>query len=143
MGLDMYLNAKRYLWHTENELADKVAEAFPELKVRRVKEVIVEVMYWRKANAIHKWFVDNVQDGNDDCGDYYVSREQLADLRDLIVDVLETKEASRLPPQAGFFFGSTDVDDWYWQDLNQTKEGLDRILEEFPDQWDFEYHSSW
>lgn len=29
-----------------------------------------EVAYWRKANAIHQWFVDNVQDGIDDC-DYH------------------------------------------------------------------------
>ena len=28
-----------------------------------------QIASWRKANAIHKWFVDNVQDGVDDCGD--------------------------------------------------------------------------
>jgi hypothetical protein len=143
MGLDMYLNAKRFLWHTEGELAQQVSKAFPELKDHRVKEVIVEAMYWRKSNQIHKWFVDNVQNGTDDCGHYWVSREQLAELRDLIVEVLKSKKADKLPPTSGFFFGSTDVDDWYWQDLKQTKEGLDRILVEFPDQWDFEYHSSW
>jgi hypothetical protein len=143
MGLDMYLNAKRFIWHTEEALSEDIAHHFPELKSRRVKEVIVEALYWRKTNAIHKWFVDNVQEGKDDCGHYYVSREQLAELRDLVKEVLETRDASPLPPQAGFFFGSTDVDDWYWQDLNQTKEGLDRILAEFPKQWDFEYHSSW
>ena len=27
-----------------------------------------EVGYWRKANAIHGWFVRNVQNGKDDCG---------------------------------------------------------------------------
>lgn len=26
-----------------------------------------EIAYWRKANAIHRWFVDNVQNGTDDC----------------------------------------------------------------------------
>ena len=44
---------------------------------RRLEE---EVGYWRKANAIHKWFVDNVQDGVDDCGYYEVSQEQLKNL---------------------------------------------------------------
>ena len=143
MGLDMYLNAKRFLWHSEDELSAKVAEAFPELKGKRVREVIVEAMYWRKSNAIHKWFVDNVQDGEDDCGDYHVSREQLEDLRQLILEALANKDASKLPPQSGFFFGSTDINEWYWDDLRRTAEGLERVLTDYPPSWDFEYHSSW
>jgi hypothetical protein len=143
MGLDMYLNAKRFMWHTEGELAETVAQVFPEIKGRRVKQVIVEAMYWRKSNAIHKWFVDNVQEGTDDCGDYWVSREQLEALRQLILKVLDTKDARGLPPQEGFFFGSTDVDDYYWQDLRRTADELEKVLEEFPESWDFEYHSSW
>ena len=39
-----------------------------------------KVGYWRKANQVHKWFVDNVQDGDDDCGTYPVTREQLEEL---------------------------------------------------------------
>lgn len=143
MGLDMYLNAKRFIWYGEDELSAKVAEAFPELKGKRVREVIVEAMYWRKSNAIHKWFVDNVQDGEDDCGDYYVSREKLEELRQLILQVLDTKESSLLPPQAGFFFGSTDINEWYWDDLRRTAEQLEQVLTDYPPSWDFEYHSSW
>jgi hypothetical protein len=143
MGLDMYLNAKRFIWYNEDGVSDLVSQAFPELKGRAVKQVIVEAMYWRKCNAIHKWFVDNVQEGTDDCGDYYVSREQLEALRQLILKVLDTKDARGLPPQEGFFFGSTDVDDYYWQDLRRTADELEKVLEEFPESWDFEYHSSW
>ena len=143
MGLDMYLNAKRFIWYNEEGVSDLVAQAFPELKDRKVKQVIVEAMYWRKCNAIHKWFVDNVQEGVDDCGDYWVSREQLEALRQLILEVLDTKEAGLLPPQTGFFFGSTDVDDYYWDDLRRTEVELGKVLEEFPETWDFEYHSSW
>jgi hypothetical protein len=143
MGLDMYLNAKRFIWHTEDALSEDIAHHFPELKGRRVKEVIVEALYWRKSNQIHKWFVDNVQQGEDDCGHYYVSREQLSELRDLVKEVLASRDASPLPPQSGFFFGNTDINEWYWQDLKSTAEGLDRVLEDFPEQWDFEYHSSW
>jgi hypothetical protein len=143
MGLDMYLNAKRYIWYNEEDLAETVAKVFPELAGRRVKEVIVEAMYWRKANAIHKWFVDNVQDGVDECEEHYVSREQLTELRDLVKQVLDTRDASLLPPQAGFFFGSTDITDWYWKDLEDTLEGLNKVLEDFPDRWEFNYRSSW
>jgi len=143
MGLDMYLNAKRFLWYNEEALAATVAQAFPEIKDRRVKEVIVEAMYWRKSNQIHKWFVDNVQEGVDDCGHYDVSREKLEELRQLILKVLDTKNATLLPPQEGFFFGSNTVDQYYWEDLRDTMEKLDKVLADFTDSWDFEYHSSW
>jgi hypothetical protein len=143
MGLDMYLNAKRFLWHTEEALGEDIAHHFPELKGKRVKEIIVEAMYWRKANAIHKWFVDNCQEGEDDCGNYYVGREQLEDLRQLILKALAEKDASLLPPTAGFFFGSDEVDEWYWDSLRSTEAELGKCLEDFPVAWEFEYHSSW
>jgi hypothetical protein len=143
MGLDMYLNAKRFLWHNEEALGEDLAHHFPELKGRRVKELIVEAMYWRKANAIHAWFVKHCQEGEDDCGNYHVGREQLEELRQLILEALANKDASKLPPQGGFFFGNTDINDWYWEDLRSTEAGLARCLEEFPDSWEFEYHSSW
>lgn len=145
MGLDMYLNAKRYIsQYREAELGAALAKEFPELVGRSVNGVTVEVMYWRKSNAIHKWFVDNVQKGTDDCGTYYVSRATLEALRDLILEILDTRDASKLPPASGFFFGSTDIDDWFWQDLEKTVKNLAVILDEFSEkEWDFEYHSSW
>lgn len=48
-----------------------------------------EIGYWRKANHIHKWFVDNVQKGEDDCREYIVERNQLGDLLHTVKDVLE------------------------------------------------------
>src|SRR5260221_4638829 len=38
--------------------------------------------YWRKANAIHSWFVQNIQGGVDNCGRYEISWEQIAHLLD-------------------------------------------------------------
>ena len=145
MGLDMYLNAKRYLWHTEDNLAEKIGESFPELGSARIKAITAEAMYWRKSNAIHKWFVDNVQNGEDDCGDYEVSREQLKELLAVIETVLadRSKAGELLPPQAGFFFGSNEIDQWYWEDLKSTKERLENLLAQEMPGWWFEYHSSW
>ncbi len=146
MGLDMYLTAKRYIWFTEEAVSNAVAELFPELKDRKVKQVEAEAAYWRKANAIHKWFVEKVQEGMDDCGNYYVSREQLAELRDTCRRVLDFRHLAvdQLPPTEGFFFGGTDIDEWYWQNLEDTVKMIDSILADFPeDKWEFEYHSSW
>ncbi len=147
MGLDMYLNAKRFLWHNETELADKIAEHLPEINDRRIKEITIEAAYWRKSNMIHKWFVDNVQDGNDDCGNYEVSREKLQELIDIIDKVLadKTQAGNLLPNTAGFFFGSQDYDQYYFEDLQDTKRVLEGLLgnAELNKHWYFEYHSSW
>jgi hypothetical protein len=145
MGLDMYLNAKRYLWHSEDELADKVGELFPELGDSRVKEVTAEIMYWRKSNAIHKWFVDNVQEGVDECQESWLDREKLEALLAVINEVLTNRKKAMelLPPQSGFFFGSKDVDNWYWEDLARTKAGIEDILSKEWTGWDFYYRASW
>lgn len=48
-----------------------------------------EVGYWRKANHIHLWFVNNVQDGIDDCCYHHeVTKELLEELRDTCIEVL-------------------------------------------------------
>jgi len=146
MGLDMYLNARRFLWHTDQTLADNLKQVMPELPEHmRIKEVIIEAMYWRKANAIHKWFVDNVQNGRDECQETEVSLEQLEKLLDVIDLVLDDPSLARdlLPPHAGFFFGGTDVDDWYWQDLRETQSKLQDLFTRDWNSWEFYYQASW
>ena len=142
----MYLNARRFLWHTDQTLADNLKQVMPELpKHMRIKEVTIEAMYWRKANAIHKWFVDNVQGGRDECQETEVSLEQLEKLLDTIELVLDDPSLASdlLPPQAGFFFGGTDLDDWYWEDLKDTQSKLQDFFTRDWKGWDFCYRASW
>jgi len=102
MGLDMYLTANQYVSGYDFQL-DETKAKYRDLvnlfdaqsvasKDTPSATVTITVGYWRKANAIHKWFVDNVQDGVDDCRDYYVSREQLLDLRETCQAVLNSLE---------------------------------------------------
>lgn len=140
MGLDMYLSAERYFWH--NEEAPKAPNNKP------VKTLRVEAGYWRKANAIHSWFVEKVQGGEDECNEFEVARRQLEELRETCKKVLEdeTKAMELLPPQAGFFFGSTDVNEWYRAGLEQTVQIIDECLDPEvypPEEWDFYYRASW
>ena len=113
-----------------------------------------EVAYWRKANAIHKFFVDTVQDGIDDCEFHHeVTKEvinSLATRCDLIIDKVKLVPGTvtngyrlvdgkmepclepgylvddesickeLLPSEEGFFFGSTDYNQWYYQDIKDT-----------------------
>ncbi len=154
MGLDMYLNGRRYISKYFDEQDDSraaaIAEQFPEINGdshlggSRVKEVIIEAGYWRKANAIHRWFVDNVQGGEDECRPHYVSRDKLKELRELCETVLRERDraAQLLPAASGFFFGSTEYDEWYFSDIETTVRIIDDCLE-LPESWEFEYRSSW
>ena len=103
--------------------------------------------YWRKANAIHKWMVENVQNGQDDCGLYEVQPDHLARLKEDVVKVLgNPKKADKiLPTGAGFFFGSTDYDEWYMNDLHDTLKYVTEMLtlSESNPQTKFYYYSSW
>lgn len=154
MGLDMYLSAKKYLskyFDAEdsgkiNAINDIFGIVGEEDGDYHAQEVIFRIAYWRKANAIHKWFVDNVQNGQDDCNEYYVTRDQLKSLMELCREIVAEpkKAASKLPTASGFFFGSTDIDEWYMQDITHTAERIDKILTDPAlAKCDFYYQSSW
>ena len=145
MGLDMYLTARQMAFNgfKNQELYNKLVQEAPFALDTAVLEV--NVAYWRKANQIHKWFVDHVQNGVDNCEEYYVSREQLQLLLDTCKIVLIDKEEAKtlLPRQEGFFFGSYEYDEYYWSDIQDTIEQLEKILTEYPEEWSFKYQSSW
>jgi len=145
------------------------------IQPQRIREIIEEVAYWRKANAVHQWFVDHVQDGDDDCKEYHVGEGQLRELLSLCTQVLEASELvdgevtngctfedgkkkpivekgklikhrskaqELLPTQEGVFFGSTDYDESYIQDVEYTKNVLDGLLAESSGD-EYYYSSSW
>lgn len=187
MGLDMYLYRKTYVpsydghGDTPEERLKNSTRGKLQIKglksridPKKVAYIVEDVGYWRKANQIHQWFVEHVQDGEDDCKSYYVSREQLEELLETVEKVLASTELvdgeihagtefkdgkSReiiekgkvlkdptvakelLPTQAGFFFGGYDYDEWYWRQLEETKQILVEALK--ANEAEFEYGSSW
>lgn len=154
MGLDMYLSGKRYMSkYFDAEDTAKIETINEVFGIEGIEdgdygaqEVTFRLGYWRKANQIHQWFVDNVQSGVDECQESYVDREQLAKLRDVCKEVLADKSKANtlLPTASGFFFGSTDYNEWYMQDLEYTVERIDKILNDPAlAKCDFYYQSSW
>ena len=182
MGLDMYLRRKSYVknWdHMRPEELHKITvkrggRARADIKPERISYIIEDVAYWRKANAIHRWFVTNCQDGTDDCREAFVTHEHLAQLVMACRQVLDVTESVAgdvvegvvysggqakkitkrgrvaanpkiadgvLPTQAGFFFGSTDYDEYYLDDLRRTVEMIEPLLSD--EEGEFYYHSSW
>jgi hypothetical protein len=154
MGLDMFLKGKRYLYpSSSNDTAHDIQRLFPELEhipshwgegTSIVTEVVVDLGYWRKANAIHGWFVREVQREVDDCGYYEVPAAKLEMLREQCEAVLTDNSLAPtlLPVTEGFFFGGREYDDWYFRYLKDTIAIIDAVLP-IRDKWTFYYHSSW
>lgn len=154
MGLDMYLHAKKTM---PLEVAAVLAKSRPydvnpwhnpwiEEPPSDGSDVLATLgaAYWRKANAIHGWFVRNIQSGQDDRESYEVTRQELQKLIALCQRCIASGKASLfLKPMSGLFFGSTEIDQGYWDDLKKTVESLTKVLEEFDDSWQLVYHSSW
>jgi hypothetical protein len=145
MGLDMYLKGKRYLFDKEVE-EHSFDDVLKFTGGRKPKEITFMLGYWRKANAIHNWFVKNVQGGEDDCKEYLVPFSYLVKLRDACKEALDNNNPDILEPVSGFFFGSTDIDDWYWEDIKKTHELMAELCQD-PDiacgNIDVYYQSSW
>lgn len=161
MGLDMHLSKRTYVknWdhHTPKErhevIVKKGGEIVQSIKPERVSSIQEDIGYWRKANHIHNWFVENIQNGNDNCGEYYVGIDDLINLLEVCKEVKKDPERADelLPTVSGFFFGSTDYDEYYMKDIDYTIEILEGALsEKYIDEagrdrytGDYYYSSSW
>lgn len=156
MGLDMYLYASQHL--SNMYCKEEEVEAFNAVKTLMKAEnfvnegdlqfanIKIQVAYWRKANAIHQFFV-NLDDGKDECQEIYVSREDIQELVNRCNAILENKDVEKaeelLPTTSGFFFGSTDYDEYYFEDLEYTQKVLTKLMNDAPEDWDFYYRASW
>ena len=173
MGLDMYLRQSEYYsgysfrTEEEREKFNRLAECVKATPTAESPSIIADttVAYWRKANAIHGWFVRELADGVDECQEIQVSREQLQSLVAQCKAVKATmdrgweadgkmtipEEDNPLPPTSGFFFGDTSDPDYYYEDIVDTIKKLETVLENTQPQpgdepWDaptFIYQASW
>lgn len=75
--LMQFMTIRYWLWDTEHRYPHNM--------------ICEEVAYWRKANAIHKWFVNRVQDGIDDCSYHReVTEEDLKEIINICKTILDT-----------------------------------------------------
>ena len=140
MGLDMYLEKHTYISQYGGETLEL---EYPGIKPERVNYIQERIGYWRKANAIHAWFVENVQSGVDECQKCYVDKEQLRKLLSTVTRIQadHTLAPALLPTQNGFFFGGTEYEEGYYDDLEETRKIMEAALEE--EDGEFYYQASW
>lgn len=122
-----------------------VKESYPVLEVTNTE------IYWRKANQIHGWFIEHCGGGEDNGGYMPVSRDRLVELYNTCAMLLDTRSKGladeMMPPTPGFFFGTYEIDEGYWLDLEYTHKQLSNLLDRITDdnKWNFEieYYASW
>ena len=168
MGLDMYLSRDYHL-STYQPHPDSFPEQ-PDVAAKYSKEyaqasqiatilgtslgddsgivsVQVPVAYWRKANHIHNWFVENIGGGVDECQEMSLTRDELTELLKVCVIVQQDHEQAPhlLPPREGFFFGGYELDSYYFAEITRTvialKATLDAAAEDAWPSWT--YRASW
>ena len=97
-------------------------------KEEHIEDTDVELVYWRKANAIHSFFVG--EKDYESCDVIEVSKEMLVELLNKCEEVIKNKDKAEniLPSCSGFFFGSTLYEDYYFQDLQETIDKITPII---------------
>ena len=161
MGLDMYLYRREYIsgwdWNDNPKEMKMYSDILEYTGAERCvgsphAQVEICVAYWRKANAIHGYFVKEHGGGVDECQSIYVTKEDLMNLRLACNNVLmapagvkmeDVASDYNLSPTPGFFFGSYEMDDWYMEDLRLTMKQIDIVLATSGEYSDFIYRASW
>lgn len=178
MGLDMDLYARKeeYAYSYYKEKGTKFTNKYPKDIIKFFEEfsdsnfekkseddriwdprsisrsTSYKIGYWRKANAIHSWFVENCGKGIDKCQEIRVDSEDLEALLKLCREVLadHSKASTLLATHDGFFFGSTEYDEWYFEGIEATVKILEKTLGFLDDRehhkdhnWRIIYQASW
>ena len=91
-----------------------------------------EDMYYRKVNCLYAYFNDRLED--EQC---LVTKADVEDIIDRAKNVLlahdEVTSAQLLPTQSGFFFGSTEYDEYYYDDIADVYKLFTKYLEDWTD----------
>ena len=124
MGLNMYLSKKTYVKNWKhNPPEDKISitvkrggKKHPTIDPSKITYIQEEVGYWRKANQIHNWFVQNVQDGIDECQEAYVDPEKLRELYQVCLSIRENCKLEKGKVQNGYTFNEAGEKEYEYAD---------------------------
>lgn len=100
---------------------------------------------WRKANQIRQWFVTRFDKELDAQLKIALTDHDIAALISDIEKVLTDNQLAQslLPTSSGFFFGSTDYDTYYFDELKDTLQYLKNGFEYDPNNEQLFYTEWW
>jgi hypothetical protein len=99
--------------------------------------------YFRKVNFIYEYFRNKLE--NESC---VITKNELNEFIQNCKEVYNKKGNENyakqvLPTTSGFFFGSTDYDEWYWNDVKDCIAQMQKIYKALKDDdyvmWDFSW----
>jgi hypothetical protein len=149
MGLDMYLYKRKYVKNWEHTPEEDRHTVTVEHKGKVLTQwdnpiyITKEVAYWRKFNALHGFIVEHFNNGKDDCSPIPLNLEDLKTIHNQLVKTIKENNPELLPPTSGFFFGNTEVDDYYWSDISDAINTFEEIINMEDSNVYYEYHASW
>lgn len=124
MGLDIYFYKGKSLAQSREERIKEDIAAFE--KADEEGEMLDEDLYFRKVNLLVRYF-----DYNENCSYKPIEKEEVEELLERCDKVLEVKNTDvsmeYLPTCCGFFFGSTDYDEWYYTVVGSVKEAFESL----------------
>ena len=90
-------------------------------------------VYFRKVNFVYHYFSDKLVD---EC--CFADKSDIEELISRCDKVLADHSLAEelLPTQSGFFFGSTDYDDWYFKDVEDCKKQMTDLLSKYNEETD-------
>ena len=158
MGLDMYLikrkkTEKTDLWEFGDEMiywrkANQIhnyfcsqGEELEEQREYKISKLVLENLL-DKCNQVLS--IVKTEKGEIQNGSQYIDGEWKPIMEEGIIITNEDEVADILPRCDGFFFGSTDYNQWYLMDIEKTKKELEEILQSID--WENEevyYLASW
>lgn len=103
-----------------------------------------QLIQWRKRNQIHAYF-DKLFDGVENCEMYCVTIDQLKELSDICQKVLDNHDLAEelLPHMGGIFFGNYDYEDFYFKQVQESKEDIDELIENDDGKTQYYYYGWW
>lgn len=139
MGLDQYITAYKRVKATpqmildlKNEgldLTDAVSTEPDDVLIRAT----VHIHSFRKFNALHGFVADlfatKYGEGFQDSLFPYDITDYIDQMETVLDMILKEPDKAEImfSPTAGFFFGSTEIDRWYWEDVKELKELIPKL----------------
>lgn len=149
MGLDMYLDMDIDCEGAKGIIDIAVNEIKIPVNFGRLRCLTENIGYWRKAYAIHNWFVKNVQDGKEDWHEHICYPEDLQPLLEICKEIDAKAEIVEKPDyQFGVILNTWDMekllpkderhadrngvlyDFWYLNDARRTIDIITEMVKE-------------
>lgn len=143
MGLDIYFyKAKRSKLKLQDNNVEYINSNTFFAAHNLDTDIFNEVAYFRKVNFLLPFF-----DYIDNCSYREVKRDELERLFVNCTNILEKRNdkasMTLLPTQSGFFFGSMDYDEYYYQDVENVRNRIVDILDNWNEDKDAIFLYCW